>query len=197
MSTKKAFFAVMINICCLALFLFPTNNIIAQLKIASALIKQDSIENQKSTVDSLGLRSGTISLEPERHAKSGNFAMLLSAVIPGTGQIYANRFYTIPIIWGFGTYFVSKWIKADNTYKSLQRRFTESVQLDTLQHIGNVNLQDQRNQWHNYRDGFAFYLLLTYLLNIVDAYVGAVLYNFDVSDNLGGNAQIRLRIPLY
>jgi hypothetical protein len=150
-----------------------------------------------SIIDSLGLRTGTIIPSNERRAKSGNFAMLLSAILPGAGQIYAHRYYTIPLIWGFGAYFTSRWIKADNTYRDFKRRYAESVPLDTVNHIGNLFLQGRRDDWRNYRDGFAFYLVITYLLNIVDAYVGAVLYDFDVSDNLGRSTEIRFRIPLH
>jgi hypothetical protein len=197
MSMKKALFAALIIVCFLVLFLIPANKISAQLKVTSALVKQDSIETPRSIIDSLELRSGTVSLETQRQAKSGNLAMLLSAIVPGMGQVYAHRYYTIPVIWGFGAYFVSSWIKADNTYKSLQRRYSEYIKLDTIDQNVAAWLQNQRNDWHNYRDGFAFYLVLTYLLNIVDAYVGATLYNFDVSDNLGGSAEIRFRIPFH
>ncbi len=194
MSTNKITFAF---VCFTLLISLPvaSNKVFSQVKIASALIKQDTSENSKSISDSLGLISGMVSIQPERHSKSGNLAMLLSAVIPGAGQVYAHRYYTIPIIWGFGAYFVSSWINADKTYRDFRRRFSESVQLDSL-HIGNADLQRSRDDWRNDRDGFAFYLILTYALNIIDAYIGAVLYDFSVSDNLGGSAEIRFRIPI-
>jgi len=122
--------------------------------------------------------------------------MLLSAVLPGAGQVYAHRYYTIPVIWGFGAYFASQWVKADNRYRDFRDRFDLSVQLDTLKHAGSDQLLYIRNFYHDQRDQFAIYVFLTYLLNIVDAYVGATLYGFDVSDDLDGSTQIRFRIPL-
>jgi hypothetical protein len=168
----------------------------AQEKITSALIRQDTSDAPSSRFDSLGIKGNIIESAPARQAKSGTLAMIFSAIIPGTGQIYAHRYYTIPLIWGFGGYFYSQWLKADNTYRSYRTRFRESVNADTVFHAGNPSLQSARDDWRNYRDSFAFYLVITYLLNIVDAYVGATLYDFDVSDNLGGTTRLRLSFPI-
>ena len=132
---------------------------------------------------------------PFRQEKSGSTAMLLSAILPGAGQVYAERYYTIPLIWGFGGYFVSQWVKADQRYHDYQKQFRQSVLEDTTYHSGNSYFLSARDFYHDQRDQFAIYIALTYILNIVDAYVGASLYGFEVSDNLG-NASIRFRIPL-
>jgi hypothetical protein len=196
-STKNLFFLIPAVTYLLVLFIIPSGETSAQVKVTSALIKQDTTITSQPVSDTLNIQAGAIGFAPERRAKSGNLAMLFSAILPGSGQIYAHRYYTIPLIWGFGTYFVTQWKKADKIYKDYQRKFIESVPLDTIRHTGNLDLQSNRDDWHNYRDSFTFYLALTYILNIVDAYVGAVLYNFDVSDNLGGSAQIQFRIPLH
>ncbi len=121
--------------------------------------------------------------------------MLMSMVIPGSGQIYVHRYITIPIIWGFGYYFATAWNEQNNRYIYYRDLFTASVKADSL-HQGNGHYQSNRDFYRDDRDKFAFYLAITYILNIVDAYVGASLYSFDVSDNLGGSAAIRLRIPV-
>ncbi len=136
------------------------------------------------------------SIAPIPKSKSGRLAMILSAVLPGAGQVYAERYYTIPVIWGLGAYFASQWVKADNHYQDFARQFSASVLADSVTKQGNSQLKDIRDFYHDQRDEFAIYIGLTYLLNIVDAYVGATLYGFDVSDNLGGSSQIRFRIPI-
>jgi hypothetical protein len=68
--------------------------------------------------------------------------------------------------------------------------------LNTINHSGDTISYSAREFYHNQRDEFIFYLALTYFLNIIDAYVGATLYDFTVSDDLGGNAKIRFQIPL-
>ena len=75
-------------------------------------------------------------------------------------------------------------------------KFSESVRLDTSAHLGNQTLLSARDFYHDQRDEFILYLGLTYILNIVDAYVGATLYDFDVSDELGGSAKIQIHVPL-
>ena len=179
----------------LSLLLFQFN-LSAQYKATSALIKSDTTEDYSTINDTLGIRSGKIKISDERTAKSGNLAMLLSAILPGAGQVYAHRYYTIPLIYGFGIYFTSVAIKANKQYDDYRGQFAESVRLDTLKHTGDANLMRIRDFYRNQRDEFIIYMALTYVLNILDAYVGATLYNFDVSDELGGSAAIRFKVPI-
>jgi hypothetical protein len=192
---------VMPLIAAIFIFFVSSINTAAQTKITSALIKSDTIEAQYSPNDTLGVRGGKIKLIADVPSKSGSLAMLFSALLPGAGQVYAHRYYTIPIFWGFGVYFSSVAIKANKQYMDNRGKFSESVRLDTAAQSGNLNqiqanLLSARDFYHDQRDEFILYLALTYFLNIVDAYVGATLYDFDVSDNLGGSAKIQFRIPL-
>ncbi len=169
----------------------------SQEKVTSALIKPDTSVVAGSQADSSVLKSGTIAPAVLKSPKSGTLAMVLSAVLPGAGQVYAHRYYTIPVIWGLGAFFGSQWLKANDQYRKASTLFVQSVRLDTVSHTGNNQLRIIRDDWHDFRDQFAIYMVLTYVLNIVDAYVGATLYSFDVSDNLGGSAEIRFRIPFH
>ena len=178
-------------------FALSMNDSIAQAKISSALIKPDTIETLSTSHDTLQYQFSSMRLSDETQAKSGNLAMLFSAILPGSGQVYAHRYYTIPLIWGFGYYFASSAIKANNQYMDWRGKYSESVRLDTINHPpGDAYTLGAREFYHNQRDEFIFYLVLTYFLNIIDAYVSATLYNFNVSDELGGNAKIRFQIPL-
>jgi len=181
-----------------AVFFFFTApiSVCAQAKITSALIKPDSTDATFSPADSLNIQGAKIKPLLTVQSKSGSLAMLLSAVVPGAGQIYAHRYYTIPFIYGFGVYFSSIAIKANTQYEDYRSRFSESVRLDTAAHQGNQNLLDARDFYHDQRDEYILYLGLTYFLNIIDAYVGATLYDFDVSEDLGGSAKIQFRIPV-
>lgn len=189
-------------IAALFIFIISYNNADAQTKVTSVLIKPDTTDAQYKAIDSLGVRGGKIKLISDVHAKSGSLAMLLSALLPGAGQVYAHRYYTIPIFWGFGVYFSSIAIQSNNQYQSFRTKFSEAVRLDsTIALTGKLNnteagLQNSRDSWRDQRDEFILYLGLTYILNIIDAYVGATLYDFDVSDELGGSAKIQFRIPL-
>ncbi|HEX9614950.1 MAG TPA: DUF5683 domain-containing protein [Bacteroidota bacterium] len=132
----------------------------------------------------------------ERNWRSPAVATLLSAALPGAGQIYAERYWTIPLVWGFGYWFVRNYIQLDRKYDEWADAYSRS-----LIQPGNISLSDVkrvRDFYHDERDRFAFYIALTYVLNIVDAYVGASLYNFDVSEDLAGSELIRakVRIPI-
>ncbi len=126
--------------------------------------------------------------------KSTGLAMLLSAVVPGAGQVYAERYITIPVIWGFGIYFGKTMVDQNKLYQDYAAQYAASVVADTLSGVGSARLRRIRDGYRDQRDEFAVYLGLTYLLNIVDAYVGAALYGFDVSPDLNGGARIRYRM---
>ena len=116
-------------------------------------------------------------------------------MVPGSGQIYAERYWTLPLIWGFGYWFVRQYISTDRKYVEWRAKYSETL---TSSISGDAYAKYVRDFYRDQRDSFAFYLALTYVLNIVDAYVGASLYNFDVSEDLGGTANIRfeLQVPL-
>jgi hypothetical protein len=151
----------------------------------------------------VGLRNDTVhvlSQEAPRStttpSKSTTLAVGLSAVLPGSGQIYVERYWTIPVIWGFGIHFANQWKKADGLYRNARDRYASSVQRGENAGRGDGQARLERDFYRDERDRFAFYIAITYLLNLVDAYVGASLYNFDVSEDLGGNARLQVRIPI-
>lgn len=129
--------------------------------------------------------------------KSTSLAMLLSAIVPGAGQVYTERYLSIPIIWGFGVYFGKTMVDQNKRYQDYASRYAASILADTLTGQGNADLKRIRDFYRDQRDEFAVYLGLTYILNIVDAYVGAALYGFDVSPDLSGGARIRFRTTVY
>ena len=130
--------------------------------------------------------------------RSPAFAIILSAVAPGAGQIYAERYWTVPLIWGFGYWFVRNYIQLDRKYDEWSVTYTRSLEQGIYAGVGDPQVKYIRDFYHNERDRFAFYLVITYVLNVVDAYVGASLYSFDVSEDLGGGENVRaeFRIPI-
>lgn len=142
------------------------------------------------------LEGTTLEGSPAPEERSTQLAILLSAVLPGAGQVYTERYMSIPIIWGFGVYFGKTMSDNDRSYRDYADRFSREVAADTLSAIQLNDVKRIRDFYRDQRDRFAVYLGITYLLNIVDAYVGAALYGFDVSPDLGGGAQIRYRLRI-
>jgi hypothetical protein len=116
--------------------------------------------------------------------KSPLVAVLLSATIPGGGQIYNGSYWKVPIIYGLQAFFVSQWISNNKTYQSLRSQYSDSLR--TGSNSGYLDqLQQYRDSYHDQRDSYAWYIAGVYLLSIIDAYVDAELSGFDVSSSLG------------
>ncbi len=170
----------------------------AQYKVSSALFKAGSPRTSPvvlSSQDTLQTDSTKVLRSPSE-LKSPGTAILLSAILPGAGQVYTGRYWKVPIVLGFTGYFVYEVLKLNNSYKSAQGNYAESVSKGENNGQGNAQFQYERDFYRDERDRFGFYLLLTYLLNIVDAYVDASLFGFDVGDNLTGGATVKIRVPL-
>lgn len=177
----------------LSCFLLRPQAAHAQRVVPAAFMRQDSAKAQADTLAFSARKIAPVPLDQ----KSGNTALLLSAILPGAGQFYAHRYYTIPLYWGLGVLFYSQWNEANTYYRRYQNLFSASVAADTIYHIGNPQLQTGRDYYHDIRDKYTIYLVLTYIVNLLDAYVGATLYSFDVSDSLEGTTTVQLKIPIH
>lgn len=131
--------------------------------------------------------------------KSPLLAVLLSAVLPGAGQIYNESYWKAPVIWVVGGYWVSEWIYLDKKYREFRDQYSQSLQTNST--FGNAQLKRVRDFYRDERDKFAWYIGALYFANLLDAYVGANLYDFNVSSDLGKNGvplprfTASLRIP--
>lgn len=112
-------------------------------------------------------------------------AVVRSAIIPGLGQFYNESYWKIPVIWGVGALFISGWVYNNNLYKDYKNLFIET---------GNNNYRSYRDFYRDQRDNFTIYLVLLYLLNLVDAYVDAHLYDFTVEEDfISGSSRFNFR----
>ena len=171
----------------------------AQYRVSSALFKSGSTHTE-SVVPASGDTVQTDSTKTLRlvsNGRSPTTAVLLSAMLPGAGQVYTGRYWKVPIILGFSGYFVYEVFRLNDRYKSAQGNFAESVSKGENNGQGNAQFQYERDLYRDERDRFGFYFLLTYLLNMVDAYVDASLFDFDVGDNLTGGTSLKIRIPIH
>ena len=126
--------------------------------------------------------------------KSPMGAMLRSAVLPGWGQFYNESYWKIPIIWGVSAWFIYAWIDRNDNYKIYKDLYNESL-LETSN--GNSTYKFWRDNYRDDRDLFAVYLGLTYFLNLIDAYVDAHLFDFDVGfNNYTQEPELRIKIGL-
>jgi len=106
--------------------------------------------------------------------KSPWFAVLQSAVVPGLGQIYNESYIKAPIIWGAAALLVYGWIYNNDLYVDY-RNLYQQTQIDRYKTL--------RSFYRDQRDLFTIYMGLLYLLNLVDAYVDAHLFDFNVEED--------------
>lgn len=130
------------------------------------------------------------SLGPAPTQRTPKRAALLSAVLPGTGQIYNRKYWKLPIVYGaLGTagyfffdnrsqYLLYKgyYVMDADTTDGLESPFINDASLDQLR-----GAADQYRKWMEYS---AIVFSIFYVLQIVDATVDAHLFYFDVSDDL-------------
>ena len=115
-------------------------------------------------------------------------ATLLSAVLPGAGQVYNRSYWKVPIIYaGFGALGY-----AFNFNQGEYKRFGEYYRQET-DDDPNTNsvfpgtpdqLRQKRNYYKKYRDLSVIGVFGLYALQILDAHVDAHLKGFDISDDL-------------
>ena len=106
-------------------------------------------------------------------------AVLRSAIIPGWGQIYAGSYIKAPIIWGIGAGLAAAWIWNNNKYWTNAKLYAEQG----YPNIDNFGYKRNRDFFRDQRDLVTIYMALAYFLNLVDAYVDAALFDFNVSEN--------------
>ena len=124
---------------------------------------------------------------PFHPRKSPWLAVGLSAAVPGLGQLYNENYWKPPIIWGLGGYWIYEWIHLNNSYKDFREQYEVSLMTSTG---GNSQYLRLRDFYRDERDKFAWFLGALYFLNLVDAYVGANLYDFDVGPELMMNGSV-------
>lgn len=118
-------------------------------------------------------------------------AVLRSAVLPGWGQFYNESYFKIPVIWGLVGYFGYLWYDNHDQYKFYRNKYTESLATSSS---GNESYRRLREFYRDQRDEIAVYFGIVYFLNLVDAYVDAHLFDFDVSENpFTGQPQLEVK----
>ena len=128
-------------------------------------------------------------------------AAFLSLALPGAGQAYNKHWWKIPIVYvvlGGLTYVeidnVSEYRRLRDNYKILvdgdpNTNPTEAPynQLDA------TSMKQYRDQWRRYVEQSSLALGLAYILTATEAFVGAHLSRFDVSDDLSFKLQPKLQ----
>lgn len=136
---------------------------------------------------------------------------VLMALVPGLGQIYNRKFWKLPIVYGglMGCMYAVTWNNRNyqdysTAYKDIMMDAEEpnrpveefhtswqdflGVGYDPKEWVTNTNFQTQlknrKDCYRRYRDLSIIITVGVYALSIIDAYVDAQLFDFDISPDL-------------
>ena len=122
-------------------------------------------------------------------------ATILSAVLPGAGQLYNKKWWKVPIIYGgfagLGYAFVFNQDQYD-LYRDayLLRVDDDPNSIDEFDGVySDANLIELQDYYRRNRDLSIIGGVLLYVMNIIDANVDAHLFHFDVGEDLSMNVQ--------
>jgi hypothetical protein len=178
----------------LLIFLFFLSNVYSQVVPA---------ENPVTIKDSSAAKKSKADTSAKQKIYNPKVAARRSAIVPGLGQIYNEKYWKVPIIYaGLGVtgYIFVNNIKIYKEYKfAYSARInaeasppdsTDYKQLDEIYKVLSPNsIRSARDEFRRYVDYSALIFLLLWGLNVVDAAVDAHLKNFDISPDL--SLQIR------
>lgn len=130
-------------------------------------------------------------------------AVWMGAIIPGYGQIYNRKYWKLPIVYGgfLGCAYAISW--NGTMYSDYKKAYRDIIDNDpttnsfmdilpegyTIESLGGMSqytktLQTKQNTYRRYRDLSIVITVALYAITLVDAYVDAQLFDFDISPDL-------------
>ena len=163
---------------------------------------------QTDTVRIDSLINGKIPLMPEKFKPNPKRAMIYAAIFPGLGQIYNKKYWKLPLVYGsfIGCAYAINWNgnqydgyrkayidfvdedEATNSweayrYGTYKREDIENWTVDMKRNFANT-LKSARDFHRRNRDLSYIVTVGVYAIWIIDAYVDAQLFDFDISPDL-------------
>jgi hypothetical protein len=104
----------------------------------------------------------------------------LSAVLPGAGQIYNEEWWKVPVLYALlGGFGYGAYVQHDRYIIARDSMFSNLARGNATE---GERYRRSRDFYRNDRDKFLIYMGITYIANLLDAYISAHLFDFDVSD---------------
>ena len=153
----------------------------------------NNIVAQKLPLDSIK-PTDTLNIKVEK-PHSPTKATIMSAALPGLGQVYNKKYWKVPIIWGgIGTslYFGFSNQKSFTKFrKAYGNRIDDDPNTtDEYEDVLSPEGLKANMDYHQKNRDLSFVIAgVLYILNVVDAAVDAHLFNFPKNDKLSFNLQ--------
>jgi hypothetical protein len=156
----------------------------------------DTVGNAIITADTVIKQQKPAKSAKAKKPHSPTKATIMSACLPGLGQIYNGKWWKVPIVYaglgGLGYLVYSNYSEYSSylhAYEFKTGDLPEGVTLNEheTELAGKYSDSQLQTYKESYRRDFEFYTILTvawYGLNILDACVDGHLYSYDISDDL-------------
>lgn len=182
-------------------FLFLSFSFLSSAQIIRADDEQVKVVPEDSTSSIRSKESVVVKEEKEKPGLSdATKAGILSAALPGAGQLYNKKYWKAPIIWGASGFLIYNIITFNKNYQSYKkeaynRSFIEEKFPNSQDSAGAILLNPkysrltddqvafERDDYQRYRDLNSIILFAVYFINIIDAVVDAHLMDFKVSED--------------
>ncbi|MGM0497319.1 MAG: DUF5683 domain-containing protein [Bacteroidota bacterium] len=142
----------------------------------------------------IGFTQTNDTIQPEQDTLAQNYqehspkkAAWMSTFLPGLGQIYNNKIWKVPIIYGAAGVIYYFYDMNASLYEEYSGAYTDFTNNEIDQYKGYDKAEELKSAKDYYRRNRDLNIILfgaLYLANILDASVDAHLYNFDVSREL-------------
>jgi hypothetical protein len=133
--------------------------------------------------DSLSATKEPLKLLSWKDPHSPTKASIYSAVIPGLGQVYNQKYWKVPLVYaslGAATYMM---LDQRAQMKKLNTRFKQAYALNPDTSI-DINLISERDNFRRMRDFGILAISAIYVLQIADAAVDAHFFKFNINQSL-------------
>ncbi len=128
---------------------------------------------------------------PTPKIHSAHKATIYSAVLPGLGQFYNQKYWKIPVVYaGIGTIYylannnAKNYRKAREAYDYVSNGEEYPIDNDLVTKYSETDLQQIRDYYRRNMELSWIIMGLWYALNIIDATVDAHLFDYDINDDL-------------
>lgn len=161
------------------------------------------------------LVDGQYSFRYKEDAHSPTKATVYAALVPGLGQIYNQKYWKLPILYGGATALAYFYQRNDFRYNYFKDGYNNSISLEKLETDKNLYTEEQynaqkailvekmgrlyghssetlrtyKNAYRRDRDFVVIVSGLFYILSVMDANVDAHFFDYDISNNLSFNVQ--------
>lgn len=137
--------------------------------------------------DTLLIEQDTIQSEAPSNVKDPKKALFLSLILPGAGQVYNEKVWKLPLLYGGVTtavYFLGFNNRRYQEFLVALEIVREGTEPSPFPNLNEDGIIRNVNYWRRNRDAMYMVFGAIYALGAVDAFVDAHLSSFDISEDL-------------